>query len=280
MRDAKPSRDQGGLRLSASLNPLKSFQSKPFARAYRISAWSHGRARLPLGTADTTQRLPEAELNGPWSFGLAEKDGTEARQKPSRAKGQRAVPHTVPNMYKIPAVPTVYLVLWNDGVHLGAKRGRSDVDSATRDTMKHLNEHNYRHGMQEVHQTLLAVFGLSEQLWDVDATHKAWIKDTVGHALSGQDVKTRLDGCELCDRTDRQQTDGQTCSSSIRLCNTPRLLLLNWWKPWEGMAWANGRTGQDQKKKKKGGRRQTKGKWSKSWKGPIKYQTQWTNPEV
>lgn len=107
--------------------------------------------------------------------------------------------------------------------------------------------------MQEVHQTLLAVFGLSEQLWDVNATHKVWIKDTVGHALSGQDVKTRLDGCELCDRTDRQQTDGQTCSSSIRLCNTPRLLLLNWWKPWEGMAWANGRTGQDKKKKKKEG---------------------------
>lgn len=40
-------------------------------------------------------------------------------------------------------------------------------------------------------------------------------------------------------------TDGQTCSSSIRLCNTSRLLLLNWWKPWEGMAWANGRTGQE-----------------------------------
>lgn len=65
MRDAKPSCDQGGLRLSVSLNPLKSFQSKPFARAYRISAWSHGRARLPLGKADTTQRLPEAELNRP-----------------------------------------------------------------------------------------------------------------------------------------------------------------------------------------------------------------------
>lgn len=56
---------------------------------------------------------------------------------------------------------------------------------------------------------------------------------------------------------DRQWTDGQTCSSSIRLCNTSRLLLLNWWKPWEGMAWVNVRTGWD---KKKGGNKQKGGK--------------------
>lgn len=47
------------------LNPLRSFQSDPFARAHRISAWPHVRARLPLGKADTTPRLSEAELNGP-----------------------------------------------------------------------------------------------------------------------------------------------------------------------------------------------------------------------
>lgn len=49
------------------LNALTSFQSKPFARAHRISAWSHGRARLPLGKADTTPWLFEAELNRPRS---------------------------------------------------------------------------------------------------------------------------------------------------------------------------------------------------------------------
>lgn len=67
MKEAKPSTGWGRLWLNVCLNPLTSFQSKPFARAYRISAWSHGRARLPLGKADTTQQLSEAELNGPRS---------------------------------------------------------------------------------------------------------------------------------------------------------------------------------------------------------------------
>lgn len=99
-----------------------------------------------------------------------------------------------------------------------------------------------------------------------------WIKDVFDHALSRQCVETRSvedNWCELRDRTDRQRTDGQTCSSSIRLCNTSRLLLLNWWKPWEGMAWANVRTGWDQNKKRVGGDKQkggkNKGKWSKCW---------------
>lgn len=67
VREAKASSGWGGPWLNVCLNPLTSFQSKPFARAYRISAWSHGRAQLPLGKADTTQWLSEAELNRPRS---------------------------------------------------------------------------------------------------------------------------------------------------------------------------------------------------------------------
>lgn len=94
------------------LNPLTSFQSKPFARAYRISAWSHGRARLPLGKADTTQWLSEAELNRPRSPHRAEEGCAETRltQYPLWAGGQRASPGTEQNMSEIPTVPTVYLV--------------------------------------------------------------------------------------------------------------------------------------------------------------------------
>lgn len=75
VREAKPSSGWGGgPRLNVRLNPLRGFQSKPSARAHRISAWSHGRAQPPLGKADTTRGLSEAELNGPrrphpWSRG-------------------------------------------------------------------------------------------------------------------------------------------------------------------------------------------------------------------
>lgn len=91
-----------------------SFQSKPFARAYRISAWSHGRARLPLGKADTTQWLSEAELNRPRSPHRAEEGCAEIRQTqyPFRQGGQGAAPGTEQNMSEIPTVPTVYLVLF------------------------------------------------------------------------------------------------------------------------------------------------------------------------
>lgn len=77
--EAKPSSSWGGPWLNVCLNPLTSFQSKPFARAYRISAWSHGRAQLPLGKADTTQWLSEAELNRPRSPHRAEEGCAETR---------------------------------------------------------------------------------------------------------------------------------------------------------------------------------------------------------
>lgn len=79
VREAKPSSGWGGPWLNVCLNPLTSFQSKLFARAYRISAWSHGRARLPLGKADTTQWLSEAELNRPRSPCRAEEGRSESR---------------------------------------------------------------------------------------------------------------------------------------------------------------------------------------------------------
>lgn len=79
VREAKPSSGWGGPWLNVCLNPLTSFQSKPFARAYRISAWSHGRAQLPLGKADTTQWLSEAELNRPRSPHRAEEGCAETR---------------------------------------------------------------------------------------------------------------------------------------------------------------------------------------------------------
>lgn len=78
--EAKRSSSWGGPWLNVCLNPLMSFQSKPFARAYRISAWSHGRAQLPLGKADTTQWLSEAELNRPRSPHRAEEGCAEIRQ--------------------------------------------------------------------------------------------------------------------------------------------------------------------------------------------------------
>lgn len=145
---------------------------------------------------------------------------------------------------------------------------------------------------EEVNQTQLVgfnVFGIGseETSWAAvvknNGVYKVWIKDTFGHALSRQCVKTRWvedNWCELRDRTGRQRTDGQTCSSSIRLCNTSRLLLLNWWKPWEGMAWAKrqNRVGSKQKTKKKGGRRRqtegrekNRGKWSKCWNSHVNW---------
>lgn len=51
--------------LSVRLSPLRRFQRQPFARAHRVSAWSHVRARLALGKADTSHRPSEAELNRP-----------------------------------------------------------------------------------------------------------------------------------------------------------------------------------------------------------------------
>lgn len=51
--------------LSVRLSPLRSFQRQPFARAHRVSAWSHVRAGPGLGKADAWQRRSEAELNRP-----------------------------------------------------------------------------------------------------------------------------------------------------------------------------------------------------------------------
>lgn len=62
---ANASCSRGGPWLSVRLKPLRRFQSRAFARAHRISAWSHVRARLPLGKADISHRLSEAELNRP-----------------------------------------------------------------------------------------------------------------------------------------------------------------------------------------------------------------------
>lgn len=145
---------------------------------------------------------------------------------------------------------------------------------------------------EEVNQTQLVgfnVFGIGseETSWAAvvknNGIYKVWIKDTFDHALSRQCVKTRWvedNWCELRDRTGRQRTDGQTCSSSIRLCNTSRLLLLNWWKPWEGMAWAKrqNRVGSKQKKKKRGeggdkqkGGKKNRGKWSKCWNSHVNW---------
>ncbi len=113
VREAKPSSGWGGPWLNVCLNPLTSFQSKPFARAYRISAWSHGRAQLPLGKADTTQWLSEAELNRPRSPPQLDEGCAETRltQYPFGQGGSRAAPGTEQNMSEIPTVPTVYLVL-------------------------------------------------------------------------------------------------------------------------------------------------------------------------
>lgn len=83
---------RGRLQLPAQwcLNPLRSFQSDPFARAHRISAWSHVRARLALGKADRTPPLSEAELNRPPGPRGAEQESQKllrsrrARPEPSR----------------------------------------------------------------------------------------------------------------------------------------------------------------------------------------------------
>lgn len=106
----KPSSGRGGPWLNVCLNPLTGFQSKPFARAHRISAWSHGRAQLPLGKADTTQWLSEAELNGPRSPCRTE-EGCAGIRLAKYPFWQGAAPGTEQNNSEIPTVPTVYLVL-------------------------------------------------------------------------------------------------------------------------------------------------------------------------
>jgi len=42
--------------LNECLKPFTNFQSGPFARAHRISAWPHGRSEHTLGKADTMQQ--------------------------------------------------------------------------------------------------------------------------------------------------------------------------------------------------------------------------------
>ncbi len=55
----------GQARLNECLKPFTNFQSGPFARAHRISAWPHGRPELSLGKADTMQRRSQAEQTSP-----------------------------------------------------------------------------------------------------------------------------------------------------------------------------------------------------------------------
>lgn len=106
---AKPSSSRGGPRLNVCLNALRTFQSEPFARAHRISAWSHGRARLPLGKADTTPWLSEAELNRPCSSAEVLRRNLGEHNNPRWTDSER-------NMSEIPPVPTVCLVVLTHSV--------------------------------------------------------------------------------------------------------------------------------------------------------------------
>lgn len=222
-----------------------------------------------------TKQAPEPS----WSRGGLRRSQTNTI--PPWVGGQRAAPGTEQNMSEIPTVPPVYLVLlihsmeWRGWTESPNKSGMvwcgqyKTRDYGTLSLIKRniktctackYTKKSTRSSWLILMYLASALKGLSEQLWWMNGVYKVWIKDKFDHALSRQCVETRSvedNGCELRDRTDRQRTDGQTCSSSIRLCNTSRLLLLNWWKPWEEMAWANVRTGWDQKK---GGRRQTEGK--------------------
>lgn len=51
--------------LNECLKPFTNFQSGPFARAHRISAWPHSGLEHTLGKADTMQRCSQAEQTSP-----------------------------------------------------------------------------------------------------------------------------------------------------------------------------------------------------------------------